>query len=232
MMLYIDPASVDMKLAVKDLAPRSTPMRLRRQQGVAGTYSPSGIWGDATLATREKGRIVVEGLVTAMLTDIESLRAAALPGRRAGNPAAPPVPGPAGGQPAVRQPNGCTLGAERTIRRIEPMFNLSWRTMDAEAVASLWAQEGDIVHADGFTERGRKTIQQNRAEQFRRKEYRSSRHTIAFGSVRCITTSVAVVDAKWELRGVLDSAGNTLPDAEGLSTLVVRRAGDPWLCEA
>ena len=112
------------------------------------------------------------------------------------------------------------------------MFNLSWRTMDAEAVASLWAQEGDIVHADGFTERGRKTIQQNRAEQFRRKEYRSSRHTIAFGSVRCITTSVAVVDAKWELRGVLDSAGNTLPDAEGLSTLVVRRAGDPWLIEA
>lgn len=232
MMLYIDPASVDMTLAVKDLAPRSTPMRLRRQQGVDGTYSPSGIWGDATLATREKGRVVVEGLVATMLTDIDTLRAASLPSRSSGSRTAPPAFGRAGGQPEMRQPNGCTSGDERTIRRIEPAFNLAWRSLDAEAVAGLWTIEGDIMHAEGFTERGRKTIQQNRSEQFRRKEYRGSRHILSFGSVRCITTSVAVVDAKWELRGVIDSAGNTLPDAEGLSTLVVRRAGGPWLIEA
>ena len=111
-------------------------------------------------------------------------------------------------------------------------FNVAWRQMDAEGVAALWTEEGDIVHGDGFTERGRRTIQRNRSEQFRRKEYRGSRHTLAFGSVRCITRSVGVVDAKWELRDVLDPAGNTLPNAEGLSTLVVRRAGDGWQIEA
>jgi len=43
--------------------------------GVPGTtYSPSGIWGDATLATREKGRVVVEAMVAGMLREIEALR--------------------------------------------------------------------------------------------------------------------------------------------------------------
>ena len=111
-------------------------------------------------------------------------------------------------------------------------FNLAWKQMDAEALAALWSLEGDIVHADGFTERGRRTIQQNRAEQFRRREFRGSRHVIAFGSVRCITDSIAVVDGRWELSGVLDISENTMPLAEGLSTLVVRKADQLWQIEA
>ena len=232
MMLYIDPASVDMSLAVKDLSPRSTPMRLRRQKDATGTYSPTGIWGDPTLATRAKGEVIVESLVKTMLDEIETVRTAVLPSGGQGGSTPAAAPGPARAAPEVRLPNGCTPGAERSIRRIEMAFNLAWRQNDAEAVAALWADEGDIVHADGFTERGRRTIQQNRAEQFRRREFRSSRHVIAVGSVRCINPSAAVVDARWELSGVLDVSGNTLPPAEGLSTLVVQRTGDAWLIEA
>jgi len=43
-------------------------------------YSPSGVWGDPTLATREKGGIVVEALVEAVLAEIEELRKALPPG--------------------------------------------------------------------------------------------------------------------------------------------------------
>ena len=57
MMLHINPRSVDMSKAVKDYAPRSTPFALTRRVGGTGTYSPTGIWGDPTLATAEKGRI-------------------------------------------------------------------------------------------------------------------------------------------------------------------------------
>lgn len=35
----------------------------------------TGIWGDATLATREKGRQVVEAMVEGMLQEIEAFRA-------------------------------------------------------------------------------------------------------------------------------------------------------------
>ena len=55
---------------------------LTRDPKGKGTYSPTGIWGDATLATREKGRRVVEAMVEGMLKEIAALRAAALPAGR------------------------------------------------------------------------------------------------------------------------------------------------------
>lgn len=75
MMLYIAPGSVDMKKAVKDFHPRIGDGPLRRLEGKPGTYSPSGSWGDPTLATREKGRVLTEAAVSVMLREIEALRA-------------------------------------------------------------------------------------------------------------------------------------------------------------
>jgi creatinine amidohydrolase len=77
MMLYIAPNSVDMTKAAHDYHPGKG--RLTRTKGADGVYSASGIFGDATLATREKGRIVVEAKISGILRDIDGLRAAALP---------------------------------------------------------------------------------------------------------------------------------------------------------
>jgi creatinine amidohydrolase len=78
MMLYIDPASVDMSRAVKDYDPtgRGALSRARRPDR---TYSPTGTWGDPTLATPAKGRRLVEALVAAIVRDVEALRAAPVP---------------------------------------------------------------------------------------------------------------------------------------------------------
>lgn len=78
MMLYIDPARVDMNKAIKDYdctdAKYLSPIKLE------GTvYSPSGIWGDPTLATSEKGRQVVEFLVSQIVGDLETLKKTPLP---------------------------------------------------------------------------------------------------------------------------------------------------------
>ena len=73
MMLYIRPDRVDMGKAVKDDSEGSGPLT-RRKDNAAGTYSASGVWGDPTLATREKGRVVVEGMVADILAEIEVLR--------------------------------------------------------------------------------------------------------------------------------------------------------------
>lgn len=76
MMLYLDPASVDMTKAVKDYHPGSSP--LSRVQVEGRTYSASGVFGDATLATREKGRQVVEAMVDRLVKEIADLRQAPL----------------------------------------------------------------------------------------------------------------------------------------------------------
>jgi creatinine amidohydrolase len=75
MMLYIAPQSVQMKKAARDLNPNQ-PGGLTRDPKGKGTYSPTGAWGDPTLASREKGQAVVEALVTTILKDIDDLRRA------------------------------------------------------------------------------------------------------------------------------------------------------------
>lgn len=72
MMLVIAPKTVDMRKAVKDYNPGKGP--LTRKPGETGVYSASGIYGDATLATRSKGVRVLEVLVRSVLADIERLR--------------------------------------------------------------------------------------------------------------------------------------------------------------
>jgi creatinine amidohydrolase len=72
MMLYIAPDSVQMKKATRDLN-LNQPGGLTRDPKGKGTYSPTGAWGDPTLATREKGQAVVESLLTSILKEIGDL---------------------------------------------------------------------------------------------------------------------------------------------------------------
>jgi creatinine amidohydrolase len=86
MMLYMSPDDVDMSKAVKEYHPGKGLTRDPTKKDMA--YSASGVYGDATLATKEKGRIVTEALVTRTVREIEDLRGAPLPA------AAPLVPSP------------------------------------------------------------------------------------------------------------------------------------------
>lgn len=74
-MLYIAPESVHMEKARRDLNP-DQPGGLTRDPKGKGTYSPTGAWGDPTLATREEGQALVEATVTRILKEIEHLRGA------------------------------------------------------------------------------------------------------------------------------------------------------------
>lgn len=74
MMLYIAPEIVDMKKAAKNYNPEKSKGRFTRHRDGKGIYSPTGIWGDATLATREKGEKIIESLVKGILEEIEEIR--------------------------------------------------------------------------------------------------------------------------------------------------------------
>lgn len=81
MMLHMHPEVVDMTKAARDYHPGTG--GLTRDSVVAArerkTWSRSGIFGDATLATREKGRVIVEAQVKGMVAEIEALRRTAIP---------------------------------------------------------------------------------------------------------------------------------------------------------
>lgn len=73
MMLYIAPDLVDMSKAVKDYDARPGRKGLTRDPKGAGNYSPSGVWGDPTLATKEKGRVIVEKTVEHIVRQVREL---------------------------------------------------------------------------------------------------------------------------------------------------------------
>jgi creatinine amidohydrolase len=73
MMLYIAPELVDMSKAVKDYDARPGRKGLTRDPKGPGVYSPTGIWGDPTLATREKGRVIVEVTVEEIVRQLREL---------------------------------------------------------------------------------------------------------------------------------------------------------------
>jgi uncharacterized protein (TIGR02246 family) len=224
---------VDLTKAVKDYTPASSGARLTRQRGGNGVYSPTGSSGDPTLATREKGRVVVEALVAGILDDIRALRTAALPDRSTtttpatARVAADPIP------LTVRstEPGTCTPGDQRIIRSLGDAYSVAWDNRDAEKLGRLWSSEGDLIHPDGVVEHGSEAIIQNRRRLFSMREYRGSRHPMTITMVRCLSSDIAVADGKWQLRTVLDASGKPLPPMSGLVTMVVKKAGD-WMIEA
>ncbi len=70
MMLFVDPSAVDMTKAVREYSSGSGV--LTRQEGGPGVFSKSGVLGDATVATRSKGQVLVEALVAGALEDISA----------------------------------------------------------------------------------------------------------------------------------------------------------------
>jgi creatinine amidohydrolase len=73
MMLYIKPEIVDMDRAVKEYDPTDAPGLTRNptRRGEA-KFSASGVYGDATLATVEKGRLAVEARVRHIVDELRA----------------------------------------------------------------------------------------------------------------------------------------------------------------
>jgi creatinine amidohydrolase len=240
MMLFVDPAAVDMTRAAREYAPGRG--NLTRQADGGGVVSKTGVLGDATLATAEKGRLLVDALVTGVLDDIDKVRAAPLP---APKPAAPPPPPPppaaAPARPApseAKGPGGCTASDDRLIRLIGARFSSLWSQADADNLALMFTPDGDIRHPDGSIERGRNVIRENRVQLFMRREYNGSKHPLQLNDVRCVGGNVAIADGKWELR-LFDEPqtspgrglGVTKTNA-GWCTLVVVKGEGSWSIEA
>ena len=239
MMLFVDPAAVDMGKAVREYGAGTGP--LTRKKDTPGVYSESGVLGDPTLATRDKGQALVNALLSGVLEDIENVRKAPLPAAKTSAAPAPAASRSAAGpgRPGeMRMPNGCTPQDERAIREVGVRFSYLWRQMEAEKIAELFTPTGDMRHPDGTIERGQQMIRDNRRELFKQAAYRGSVHPVTLNDIRCLGP-VAIADGKWELR--LDDSPTTGAPARNLGpgrrhsgwcTLVLTEGGGSWNIQA
>jgi creatinine amidohydrolase len=72
MMLYMSPEVVDMSKATKDYDPTEGRGLTRDPNKKDAKYSPTGIFGDPTLATVDKGRIAVEGRIRFIVDELKA----------------------------------------------------------------------------------------------------------------------------------------------------------------
>jgi creatinine amidohydrolase len=229
MILYIDPASVDMTKAVKEYYGSSTgPLSRTRRPNT--TYSPSGVFGDATLATHEKGRAVVEAFVPALVREIEETRVAPFPtARPARAPAGSALPaGPPAVSPGSSARPAGTGQDEREIRGLAIQFETAWRNQDSWGVASLWTEDGEVTHIDGVVERTQQEILWSRALMFANRGYRASLHELSIGTIKMIVPGVALASGSWRLSNVRDDKGQAVPPGDGPCTVVLRRTSEGW----
>lgn len=77
LMLAIAPERVNMALAARDIGAGSAP--LSRSPDTRNRYSPTGIYGDATLATRAKGEVILTALLDALAAEVAAVAAMPLP---------------------------------------------------------------------------------------------------------------------------------------------------------
>jgi creatinine amidohydrolase len=77
LMLAIAPERVNMALAARDIGATGSP--LTRRPDSPGRYSPTGIYGDATLATRAKGDAILPRFLDALAAEIAAVAREPLP---------------------------------------------------------------------------------------------------------------------------------------------------------
>jgi creatinine amidohydrolase len=79
MVLYMRPSAVRMDKAVADGLTEGRGPLTRDPANGSGHYSRSGVFGDPTLATWQKGERITEARVAHILRDLDALAAAPLP---------------------------------------------------------------------------------------------------------------------------------------------------------
>jgi len=86
MILYMRPGAVWMERAAADGGLEAPGPLTRDPARKGGHYSPSGVFGDPTLATWQKGEAVTEGRLADILSELDALAGVPVPGGTPGSP--------------------------------------------------------------------------------------------------------------------------------------------------
>jgi len=120
---------------------------------------------------------------------------------------------------------------DKDIRSMGTQIQDAWNKKDAKMLADLWLTDGDYVSSTGRTATGRAEVERAFAAQWTGL-YKGTKLMHTLTSVRFIRKDVAIADGAFEISGMKDSTGKSLPTRSGLSTLIAARKGERWYVAA
>jgi uncharacterized protein (TIGR02246 family) len=119
------------------------------------------------------------------------------------------------------------IANEATIRKIYDDFTAAWNKHDPEALARMWALDGDHQEPDGRVAKGRaevhKLLGMEHSTVFKKTKINLTIETVWF-----ISQDVALVDGVYELTDVVDESGKDIGTRKGHLTSVLMQEGSVW----
>ncbi len=120
---------------------------------------------------------------------------------------------------------------EARVRNLIPAFTDAWSRGDGQALASLFAPDGDLMIPTGNIFSGREAISGFYTSVFAN-GYRGSKGAGEIARVRFVQPNVAVGDGTWSIRGAHDKEGKEAAAEKGVFTFVAVKQGEQWRISA
>jgi len=119
------------------------------------------------------------------------------------------------------------IANEATIRKLYDDFTAAWNKHDTDAMARMWALDGDHIEPDGRIAKGRAEVHKLLGLEHST-VFKKSHLNLTIESVWFINQDVALVDGLYELSGVIDESGKEVPMRKGHLTSVLMQEGSVW----
>lgn len=116
---------------------------------------------------------------------------------------------------------------EEAIKQNMAAFANAWNIHDAQAIASLFAEDADFINFMGGLMQGQSEIERGHAE-ILKSVMRQSHMAVTDTRVKFIKPDVAVVHAVWTLDGQITPDGKEVPQRKGRLTVVTTQGDDNW----
>jgi uncharacterized protein (TIGR02246 family) len=115
---------------------------------------------------------------------------------------------------------------ESSIQKQVDVFVAAWNRHDARSMASVYAEDADIINPNGRVAKSRTEIEKlfrdEHAAPFKQSQFTATPH-----SARFLTHDLAVTTHAFEVSGAVDPAGNKTT-LRGYFTNVMKKHGDTW----
>jgi uncharacterized protein (TIGR02246 family) len=121
--------------------------------------------------------------------------------------------------------------ADAAIRQVVKRYEAAYNRGDADAVATIYAQDASHTYAMGITHHGRVEIAQGLREMLAG-PLRGTQIALNPLRIRSLSSDIAVEEAAFTLAGLTGPDGTAMPPVAGFCMAVYQRRAEEWLAAA
>lgn len=110
----------------------------------------------------------------------------------------------------------------KAVEQLITDFSDAWNMNNARELSTIFTEDADFMNFRGQSFIGADEIQKHHAPAFSAR-FKNSKFTVSKSKLLFIKPDVASVDFWWDMTGVSDPQGNSLPQEKGVMTFIASK---------